>query len=353
MLCREGLCRTQLPREFYQLTVPLSIYEKTFENAFKALALQAKADGYTLTKTGTKKPYLVAATLDEERSATYISCLDTTVRSVPAVDLYRHRLADSLKCISRSVRRDSLARYRDSLLLPSSRYRVSFYVVSSSYVNSLGIDWTTIWAQGDLTSVPKFITDWTLRAVASNDTTAEFRSVELDVDSSASLHWGSQRKEEKSTIVYNNGVSQQDYEWRNYGLTLKLSRSSKYGIRGDYRLAQRDENNSVLTGNFGGGGQDSIVAYGVYDSYQNKRVGIPLLSSFPLLGYLFSHETRDKVKSFFVIQIYKVPTDTIFHDFPYNDSLRIEDITKYERIQKDSTDNQPDTLDIPQDTLTH
>ena len=38
-LCRDGWCRTQLPREFFELSVPLNIYEKDFESAFKALSM--------------------------------------------------------------------------------------------------------------------------------------------------------------------------------------------------------------------------------------------------------------------------------------------------------------------------
>lgn len=352
-LCRDGWCRTQLPRDFYDMKVPLNVYEKTFDDAFKALSMQALADGYVLKKTGKKVPYLVSAVLDEEKTASYVSCVDTSVKNVPALELRKHIYADSIRCLAKRDRvyRDSLQAHLDSMVLPSSRYRVSFYVVTSSYVQSLGVDWTAIWAKGDLFNRPQLITDWALRAVADHDTSAEFRSVELDVDTLATLHWGSQKKEEKSLVTYSNGVSQQDYEWRDYGLTLQLSRSYNGGIRGDYTLAQRDENNSVLRGNFGGGefDQDSIVAYGVYDSYESSFVGIPWLSTFPLIGYLFGHEVRDKVKSFFVIEIYRIKRDTVFHDFPYTDSLRVEDIAKYERIEKDTADRELDTLDIEED----
>lgn len=371
-LCREGWCRTKLPREFHQMSVPLNVFEKTFDDAFKALSFQAKADGYILTKTGRKRPYTVSAELDQERTASYISCLDTAVHSVPAVDLVRYRRADSLRCAARDGIADSLVRLSNTIQYPVARYRVSFYVVSSSFVRDLGVEWTDVWANGNLYNIPEFITSWTLKAVAANDTTAEFRSVELDIDSTAFLHWGSQRKEEKSTIVYSNGLAQNDWEWRDYGLTLTLSRSPKTGIRGQYELSQRDENNSVLKGNFGGGGSDSIVAYGVYDSYQNNFKGIPWLYKIPFIGYLFGTETVDKVKSFFVIQIYRTsPKDSVFKDFPTLDSLMREDIKLYSRLkdttetdstqyeeetddeydEEDTPDSQLDTLYIPQDTL--
>ena len=44
-LCRDGWCRTQLPRPFFEMTVPLNVFEKDFESAFKALSMQSKAEG--------------------------------------------------------------------------------------------------------------------------------------------------------------------------------------------------------------------------------------------------------------------------------------------------------------------
>ena len=73
MLCEGGWCRTALPREFYELEVPVSIYEDSFDNAFKALKIQALADGYVLTRTGKKKPYEVSVRKKEgERGRLHI-----------------------------------------------------------------------------------------------------------------------------------------------------------------------------------------------------------------------------------------------------------------------------------------
>lgn len=346
-LCRDGWCRTQLPRDFFELSVPLNVYEKGFENAFKALSMQALADGYRLTKKGSKKPYTVIAEKDERIEASYISCLDTSVHVVSAKDISKYRLSDSLKCVSRTAQLDSVRKYASSVHYPATRYRVSFYVVSSSFLRNMGIDWTSIWAKGDLVHAPSWITDWALMAVAQNDTTAEFRSIEVDLDSSTTLHWGSQRKEEKSIVTYSNGVSQQDYEWRDYGLSLGLTRDTIAGIRADYTLAQRDENNSILKGSFGGGGLDSVSAWGVYDSYQKNFRGIPWLSSFPFIGYLFGTESVDKVKSFFVIEVYPIQQN-LDNNFPLQDSLMVEDKMRYEDVQ-DSTDSELDSLDIAED----
>lgn len=342
-LCRDGWCRTQLPREFFELSVPLNVYEKGFDNAFKALSMQALADGYRLTKKGSRKPFTVIAEKDDKIEASYISCLDTSVHVVDARDLAKYRLSDSLKCAAKLAYHDSVMVYNSSVHYPASRYRVSFYVVSSSFLRSLGVEWTSIWARGDLVHAPSWITDWALKAVAQNDTTAEFRSIEVDLDSSTTLHWGSQRKEEKSIVTFSNGVSQQDFEWRNYGLTLTLTRDTVAGVRAEYTLAQRDENNSVLTGSFGGGGLDSVSAWGVYDSYQNTFRGIPWLYRIPFIGYLFGTESRDKVKSFFVIEVYPI-SQNLDNDFLIQDSLMLDDIRRFENVQ-DTSHNKLDSLD--------
>lgn len=348
-LCRDGWCRTQLPRDFYELTVPLNIFENTFDDAFKALSMQSKADGYILKKTGRKKPFTVSVRLDSVSTASYISCIDTTVKNVASVDLYRHKLADSIKCASR----DSLTKFfiQDSLsrIVVNSRYRVSFYVVSSSFVRSLGVNWTDIWAMGDLVSRPDFITDWTLRAVATNSDLAEYRSIELDIDSAAHLHWGSQVKEQTETFV-SGDIVQSNFEWRDYGLTLDLTRSNSAGIRGQYQLLQRDDLNSILEGNFGGGGKDTVTAYGVFDSWEETTTGIPFLKNIPILGYLFETETVDKVTSFFVIEILKVSSDSL-KTFETLDSLKIEDINRYEGYRKDSTNIQSDSLNYKENEV--
>lgn len=345
MLCEDGWCRTALPREFYQLEVPISVYEDSFDNAFKALRIQALADGYILTKSGKKRPYEVSVRKKEENESGYISCLDSAVHIVPDKYVNMYRRADSLKCSA--PRLDTLSVGDSVYIVPLDRFRVNFYVVSSSFLDSYGVDWTELWATGNLWSRPHFISDWALRAVSEGDSLSEFRSIEIDIDSAASLHWGSQKREEKSTYQTGETV-RTDYAYHDYGLTLKLSRSEKGGIRGDYSLAQRDDMNSIIEGNFGGGGKDSVSTFGVFDSYQVVNRGIPLLRSIPVLGLLFSHTSRDKVKSFFVIEI--VQLKKVVEDpshFAFLDSLKQEELN-YDVY--DTTESQSDTLSDTENT---
>lgn len=301
MLCDGGWCRTALPRDFYSLEVPVSIYEQSFDDAFRALKMQALADGFVLTKSGKERPYDVSVRPKTDEESAYVSCTDSTVHLVPSKYLRTYMRADSLKCRGIVSRGDSL--YGDSVrIVPLDRFRINFYVVSSLYLDSYGVDWTELWATGNLWSKPNLFSDWALSAVASGDTLSEFRTIEIDIDSAASLHWGSQRREEKSTYQTGETV-RTDFDYHDFGLTIDLSRSERGGIRGEYRLAQRDEMNSIIEGNFGGGGSDSVSTHGVYDSYTWNEKGVPFFSSIPVLGNLFSMKKKEKVKSFFVIEI--------------------------------------------------
>lgn len=340
-LCQEGFCRLALPRDFYELTVPVAIYETNFDDAFKSLAAQASSDGWTLTKSGKKFPYSVKAVPLVEDQAAYISCLDSTVKLVPSRHLRMYIRADSLKCM-RAVPPDTT---RPPISL--DRYRINFYVVTSSYLDNVGIDWTSIWAKGDLFNLPDLITDWTFQAVASGDTSAEFRSVELDIDSVAALHWGSQKKEETATVL-TDGIVKTSFEYHDYGLTLALTRSEAGGIRGEYKLAQRDDLNSIIEGNFGGGGGDSVSTYGVFDSYRYAEHGVPLLKEIPVLGYLFKNYSYDKTKSFFVIEIVrlaKLPQDSPAH-FEVLDSLKAKE---WVYVIQDTTQTVADSVSDTQD----
>lgn len=334
MMCEHGFCRLALPRDFYSLSVPISLYEYTFEDAFKALQLQARSDGWSLTKSGKKIPYEIVARPYVEKQSAFISCIDSTVHLVDASLKSMYVRADSLRC----SRVEEIAKS-----LASLRYRIDFYVVSSNFLRTIGVDWTEIWARGDLFNRPDLITDWTLTAVALGDTSAEFRSVEMDVDSAAYLHWGSKSKEEVSTFV-SGDVVRSNYEYYDYGLTLRLHRDGMK-ISGDYKLAQRDDLKSVIEGNFGGDG-DSICSYGIYDSYSSQEKGVPFLSSIPLVGYLFRRESVDKVKAFFVIRISLA--DTISTRSRYNELDSLKNL-EWSYDLSDSTDSQSSSVDTEED----
>lgn len=158
MLCEKGKCRLSVPSEFYSLRVPLSIYEKDFASALRALKVQAKADGWEIVLS--RKVLSVRRSVSVDSSAVFVSCLDSSVVSVPRKDLSVYLRSDSLKCLSarnrQNARRDSLQALQDSLLrgYELRNYLLEYYSFSSNMLDEWGIKWSEVLASGDFFSKP-------------------------------------------------------------------------------------------------------------------------------------------------------------------------------------------------------
>ena len=86
-----------------------------------------------------------------------------------------------------------------------------------------------------------------------------------------------------------NGVVTNDYEWRKYGLIVQLSKDTAR-VRLSYIFRDKEQNISVLQGSAVGGLSDTLRVYGQYNTRRVVNTGFPLLSSIPVLKYLFSTE---------------------------------------------------------------
>ena len=285
-LCDGGVCRLALPQTFYDMSSPFSVYEKTFKQCFSVLQSQAKANGWNLYMKGKT----IHADVIEVVSVPYVSCLDTLVHVVPSNQLYANVRSDSIRCFKRD--------YLSLPALPES-YRVSFYLVTSSSLDELGVSWSETFIKGTLHNNPHLIEGWTLYAVSEGDSSVEYRTIDVVIDTGATLHWGSQVKDETS-LVTTSSYTSSNYEWRDYGLTLTIRRTDST-LNMDYELAQLDENNSVLEGSMGG--SDSLFSWGVYNSYKVGEIGVPYLQRIPLLGALFKKTTISSNLSFFAIEV--------------------------------------------------
>lgn len=323
-LCGNGVCRLSLPSDFYNLNAPFAVYEKDFESCFSVLQNLAKSNGWSLSID--KKRY-VRATKIENKHVSYVSCLDTLVHSVPNDQLAHHLKSDSIRCYVRSLKLPTLS-YSGN---PES-YRVSFYMVTSSSLENLGFNWSDAFLSGDLRNYPSMIESWTLYAVASGDSTAEFRTIDIVLDTAATIHWGSQIKEAESVVATGDYVTT-NYEWRDYGLTLKMKRDSL--LRVDFTLAQSDESNSVLEGSMIG--VDSLMSWGSFTSSNVSFQRVPFFSRIPLIGRLFTYEETGSSLSFFMIDV--VPSDSRPYRYSRDSSIVMDTIDVDFFLQSSSKEN--------------
>lgn len=292
-------CFLELPPDYLNSEVVLSVSTDDSTKLFKALQTSSRALGWNLTRG--QRGQFKAEPIENVGMLVYISCMDNQPKNVPKY-LYTasiesdRRLCqqrDSLALIAHdrahrdSVRADSLAHLPP---LAFSNYQLRYYSYSKSFTDRMGVEWGTLLASGNLHNRLDLFDDWRLVATSSNDTAFTERSLLFSVDSSLNVDWGSEEQTLKQTFV-NDGVTTQDYEWRKYGMIVKIKRDGQR-VRMDYIFRDKENAVSVLQGSVIGNEGDTLRLYGTYTAKRYVTSGVPFLSSIPVLGNLFKVENE-------------------------------------------------------------
>ena len=311
-------CFLELPPDFLNAEIVLSV-KTDEENIFiKSLRTSSRAIGWDLVKS--KDGMFKAQPLENVGNMVFISCMDMQPRNVPKYLYSMSVKADKMQCAKRdsleqevrkraardSVRVDSIRAAADSikrLRLDFANYQLRYYAYSKGFSDRMGVEWGTLISSGNLRGKIRLFDDWRMVATETNDTTFTTRSVEFSVDSSLALDWGSEEQTLKQAFV-NNGVTTHDYEWRKYGLLVKVSRDGQR-VRMDYVFRDKDNSVSVLQGSVIGLDGDTLRLTGEYTVNRNVDTGIPFLSSVPLLGNLF--KTTQSIVDNRAFELYLLP----------------------------------------------
>lgn len=316
-------CFLQLPPEFLQSNIVLSVNsdrKKDFENA---LIKASRGIGWELKKKGRE---FIAEPVQNEGNVTFISCMNDEPVNIPKY-LYSYSVrSDSIKCAKRDslarfelYKQDSLVRVKDSLesvFLGYSRYELRYYSYSKSFTDKIGVSFQEMLMSGNLRNKFHVYDDWAFLAVENNDTTFNFRKINVSLDSTISLDWGTEEQTLLNSYV-NDGVTNNNYEWRKYGLIVKIVKD-KRKIRLEYTFRDKENSVSVLQGSASGELMDTIMVYGQYNSSRQVSKGIPILSSIPLVKYLFAvNQTINDLRNFELYLIPSVP-------FPSPNSIKKE-----------------------------
>lgn len=306
-------CFLELPAEFLQTSLVLSVSTDKVKTLERALVSSAKSAGWALTKRGNTWS---AEPVQNEGSLVYISCLTDEPVNVPKY-LYTYAIrSDSIRC----ARRDSIARVQDSVKvfeksrndslaqvrLPFGNYELRYYSFTKNFTDKLGVEFNGVIAHGNLHDKFHWFDDWKLHASEMNDTSFTYRQINVAFDSSLSVDWGTEEQTLKTTYVTSNGVVNSDYEWRKYGLIVKLEKDFEK-VRISYVFRDKEQNISVLQGSAVGTLGDTLMVSGEYTTQREVTIGIPFLCRIPLLKYLVSTEqVLTDIKHF---ELYLVPTE--------------------------------------------
>lgn len=311
-------CFLELPPDYLNSDIVMSVQTDETKNFIKALQTSSRAIGWELTigKDGKFK----AQPVQNADNMVYISCLDNQPKNVPRYLYSASVNSDKLQCAQRdslqieqrkkfvhdSLRSDSLSKIK----LDFANYQLRYFAYSKSFTDKLGFDWEFILANGNLHNKIKFFDDWRFVAQQTNDTSFTSRSVEFSVDSSLSLDWGSEEQTLKQTFV-NNGVTTQDYEWRKYGLLINVKRDGKRVIM-NYVFRDKDNSISVLQGSVIGTDGDTLRLIGEYTLNRNVEMGVPFISSVPILGEIF--KSRQNIVDNRAFELYLLPKKAVKDD---------------------------------------
>lgn len=319
-------CFLELPPEFLQSSLVLSVDTDNKKEFEKAVITAAKGSGWNLTRHGNRWK---AEPIQNQGNLVYISCMDLTPINVPQYLYYYSVRADSLKCanrdrerarqdsvmLSEKSRQDSIKMYDDSLLsvrLPYKDYELRYYSFTKNFTDKIGIEWSEILAQGDLPKHFELLDSWSFYATKTNDTAFTRRQVNLSLDSSVTLDWGTEEQTLSNTLV-NDGVVNQNYEWRKYGLIVKIT-NTQYKTKLEYTFRDKENGVSLLQGSAVVEIGDTLRIAGQYTTNRVVSKGIPVLSSIPLIGSILfaTEQILTDLKNF---ELYLIPKTNkgVFH----------------------------------------
>lgn len=307
-------CYLELPPEFLAADIVLAVKtdnDKTFRQALKK---SARAVGWELQ---TKGRYFVANPIQNSDNLVYLSCLTNEPVNVPKY-LYSWAVkSDSIKCYLQKLeqsKKDSLFKIEqtnknklDSLSkirLPFISYKLEYYSYTKNFADKLGAEFGGVVGLGNLHDKFQILDDWKFYASTTNDTTFTFRSIDVAFDSSLSVDWGTEEQTLKTSYVTANGIVNNDYEWRKYGLLVTMQKDTAR-VRLSYVFRDKEANISVLQGQAVGNLGDTIRVSGQYNTSRVVTIGIPWLSSIPIIKYLVSTEqVLTDIKQF---ELYLIP----------------------------------------------
>lgn len=308
-------CWLELPPDFLAGSMVLNVVTDSHDRLFKAMQKSAAGQGWNLTRNGN---ILKAEPIQNIGSLVYISCMDNQPHNVEKY-LYSASLkADSIQCAKRDSalfaersRADSLAqeekRIKDSIAaippIDFSSYELRYYSYSKSFTDKLGFEWSEIWATGNLHNRFKVLDGWRMFATENNDTTYNERKLAFTLDSTMAIDWGSEEQAIVKTYQ-NDGVVTQDYEWRKYGLIVKIIRDGRR-VKMEYTFRDKDNSVSVLQGSVVGTDRDTLSLFGDYMAKREINHGLPWLSKIPVLNWFVA--TQQVINDLKAFELYLVP----------------------------------------------
>ena len=338
-------CWLELPPDMMMQSVVLNVSTFDKRQVLKAVQASLKGSGWDLRQKGDR---LVAEPIQNIGSLVFISCMDNQPHNVEKYLYAASIKADSIQCAKRDsvtarqrIVTDSLAARQkfveDSLKsippLSFGDYELRYYAYTKSFTDKLGFQWSEILAEGNLHNRFEVFDSWRLFATENNDTTYNERRLVFSLDTAISVDWGSEEQTMLKSYL-TDGIVTQDYEWRKYGLIVKIRRDGRR-VKMEYTFRDKDNSVSVLQGSVVGEDTDTLRLFGDYMAKREINNGLPWLSRIPIVNwFVATQQTINDLKGF---ELYLMP-------------ITREKKNEYGRVKENGQLYRPDSTGQGQDT---
>lgn len=174
--------------------------------------------------------------------------------------------------------------------LPIKNVTIEYLEMGKGTAEKLGFSYSEyigsakMWEYEDLFSV-------SVQALKTGDTSFVYRNYTTNYDSLLHVFWGGSRDRLTQSNITSNGVVSNNYESESYGLTFDIE-NMKYAY-----THSNDFEHSISGSGLLEWGENFVV--GNYQYTSTRVSGLPVLSSLPLVGFLFRH-TYDVTEQRFV-----------------------------------------------------
>ena len=291
-LCDRTGCQLGISGDVVELPITLSVRTSSPTILLSSIRNSLSLSGFTLS--GSPSGQITISRDAFVESFAFVDHLGN-VQVVPKLHQRQYLQADSIQAIN-----DSLSKILPEETTPE-KWVFLFMSVSETAYKKYGLDVSHPLMYGNISlSHPlentHLASSWSLDYLSQEDSLFEYRSFVFDLDSNVSFSWGTQ-KQVLDKIIINDGIQQNSYSWRQYGIDVTIKHYPKMFMQ--YTLRSPDEstiNGSSYLGN------DSAIT--VVASYSMTNEGESCFLPFRI----FCTPSRTRENRFFVLTLSRATT---------------------------------------------
>lgn len=288
-LCDRTGCQLGISGDVVELPITLSVRTSSPTILLSSIRNSLSLSGFTLF--GSPSGQITVSRDAFVESFAFVDHLGN-VQVVPKLHKLQYLKADSIQGL-----KDSLSKIPSEETHPEKWFFI-FMSVSENAVKKYGLDVSHPLAYGNISlSHPlentHLASSWSFDYLSQVDSLFEYRTFVFDLDSNVSFSWGTQ-KQVLDKVIINDGIQQNSYAWRQYGIDVTIKHYPKMFM--SYTLRSPDESTINGSSYLGLDGSITVVA-----SYSMQTDGESCFLPF----HIFCTPSRTRENRYFILLVKK------------------------------------------------